>query len=326
MSFSRIMKLSPYLIKLRKKGQKEFLKFDEIPISKYDDVEEHTTHFKNIIKDFLENNENDILDEINKTITVKKIVEKNPEPEIYGIIKSGEFGLPADFYNVETRIYKNNARESADSELFPFFYHFYSPSGKDQCILILQSFSTNGIKSVLHNALNLYLEQKFYKDNFKLSMTPIVSKDALEKIQNSSELLNLRLIRHDMPKNPADRVKKRKIDKIGNPDEIIEEHIFYPRPRKKLHKEGIVDLVKGALSNNENKYYEVLGEKYDEMKVLTKNRRSKTLAVFGPNSRCSESWVLEDSSNPSNPFPECEDILRQSNEFLVIVKNMIGDG
>ena len=328
------MKLIPYTVTIRKKGSSDLFKFNEIEVSSYDDSKKEPladkekskkTDILDIIKEFLGSNETEIYDDINKTITVEKYKPDLIKREIYGIIKSGEYGIPADFLNVTTKKVENEARKPEHSEIFPFFFHFHLPSDKETGILLLQTFGNQGIKTVLYKCLNEYLQEKFYKDNLIIDINPFLTKDALEKIKKADKLVKLRLLRKDMPKNKIDRIKDAKFgkNKIGSHKDVIEERVFYAKPFRKLSKDGIVDIITNAVSNNETSHYEVFGEQYSEMKVLTEIEGSQNVVEFGPIDKVRESLLLNKKNEPFLGFPECEYILTKSKAYLNHLKDIM---
>lgn len=315
-------KLIPYTVAIkRKRSKKDYFKLDAIGEKKID--------FFDLFIDFLEDKEHRVLKEIQKTLSIyKKDVDGR---EIYGVIKSGEYNILADFYDINEGELKEEARTLSDSEVYPFFFLFSIPRNSEKGILILQSFGIYAIKSVLERAINSFLDEdkdsnkyehrelEKYEEfkNITVEIRPLISEKLLDQLKTANAVYNIKLIRHKVPVNSARRLwnaKKGMKQLIGNPEEIEEIHTFKVKSKKKnLNKENFID----ALSSVKKKYGEIFEEKYDEIRIVVDINGAEQSLIFGTENKYREIFPLDDKKVVlENGFPEYNYLKKTAEGYL----------
>ncbi len=296
----------------------------EVP-AQLDNIDGQGTDLFKIIDSFLSSiKDAKTLEDLKKTISLEtydKLYgdDKHKERYIHGIIKSGEYGLAADFVDVETcKPVPDVRREINYSEVYPFFFYFYLPRGSTKGILILQIFDVYGIKTILHKSINEYIKIVISQD-LNLVMYPLVSKDLVDKI-NKNRVLEVKFIRYDVPKDPADKVHN------GKPEELIEERSFKIRRNRSIKvTQSLKDLIKSVTQNRETPYYAILDETYDAIKIIIDEDGSRKTLTFSDSQKAREYMPLniEDISIVDG-FPVHKDLLKNANIYLNHIKNQIG--
>jgi len=250
-----------------------------------------------------------------KTISIERSELLNRD--IYGIIKSGEYGLSADFYNVEKKTSKPDARDINDSEVFPFFFHFRIPENSTDGMVIFQTVRTFGVTVALQKHLNEFLEGYKYSIVFQR----IFSKN-FSDIINSSRLVELELIKKIVPKDTAEKIHK------GEFKELHEKRTFSVARNKTLI---LTEYIEEKLGNKDAVYYEILGEKYDFAKAVIKQKGSSRTISFGMGEgKIGEEWILDPEVPKEKGHPtftalyeiskECMDILNREIDEISEVK------
>jgi len=290
-----------------------------------DNIDEQGTDFFNILDSFLSSiKDAKNLKDLKKTISLdnyEKLYGDDGTTERYmhGIIKSGEYGLAADFVDVETcKPVPDVKREINYSEVYPFFFYFYLPRSSTKGILILQVFDIYGIKTILHKSLNEYIKTHISQE-LNLVIYPLVSKDLLEKL-DTNRVLEVKFIRYNVPKDPADIVHN------GNPEELIEERSFKIRRQKGINvTQTIKDVIKAVTTNRETTYYGILDEKYDAIKIIIDEDGARRTLTFAETQKAREYMPLNiENISIIEGFPLHKDILKNANIYLNHIKNQIG--
>lgn len=302
-----------------------------------DKIGEKKIDFFDIFKKFLDDEEHRVLTNLKKTLSVCNV--ESDGREIYGVFKSGEYDISADFLDVKNGNLKENARKLNDSEVYPYFFLIKLPKNFEKGILILQSFSIHAIKTVLENAINSFFEDAYdsyikvhgkpkTKDeeleklnelkNYVVDIKPLVSEKLLERLKESEGVYEIKLIRNKLPKNSAKRLwnaKKGLKQMIGDP-ENIKQVITYSVKNKKsgfLDKGNIVD----ALSNVKTTYAEIFEEHYDEISIVVDIDGSEHSIFFGSKNRYNEVLPLDEEKIViENGFPEYTYIKQTAKGYL----------
>lgn len=290
--------LMPYKIRVRRQNQKDYLILDNLNGQSLDTLD--------LLHDFLTRMKRNpyIGRDDQKTLSVEKI---NPDGRLlYGIIKSGEFGMKLDFLDTETGRIEPEARKEKHSEPLPFFFAIHILPGKDMGLLILQVFKGLGIKSVLEDLLNTYFKSK----GFSISLNPMFSQDLLEELRQG-RLVKFRLRKVAVARDPADRIHE------GSRDDIEQELVIGAKVGKQIQLSGnIIETLREMLSDQEVRYFEILDEQYDQAKaVIEKDEQTKTL-TFGPDNKMRESMPLTNIPNLEGGFPSYSFLLEKAKAYL----------
>lgn len=287
-------KLIPYSVRVTKTRTSDPLTLGNLNNSGKD--------FFNILAKFLDKSKNtNVLDDMKKTLSVSNYSKANRD--LYGLIKSGEYGLTADFFDTQNKTVTPLARKEKHSELYPFFFHFHLPKDLNEGKLIIQSFGVHGTQSVLQKTINDHLRPMEYAVDFH----PLVSKNLLDQVERS-RMVELRLIKKRVPKDVADKVYK------GPVEDIIEERVYKVKRNGTLR---ITETLRDALENHDTQYYEILGENYDEVKTIVKNSGSSMTLTFSKhNSKFREAMVLERDIRTENGHPAYDELLKISKQYM----------
>ncbi|MFA5253307.1 MAG: hypothetical protein WC367_01390 [Methanoregula sp.] len=325
-------KLIPYTVRISKIGTpNEFLRLDDLNGEKARAIENrrrdnlnnsgqsvfspeeierfHQNDIYYILQNYLETrNQHTVFDEDKKTISFDSSIIENRE--IFGIIKSGEYGYGADFYNVDEGTYTLNARTVSDSEVYPFFFHFYLPEDSNEGKIILQVFGVYGISTVFQREINQFLEHL----NYSISFNRMVTRDFLDEM-DSSRLIEIRLIKRSVPRDVADQIHN------GVSQDLTEERVFKVQRKKCLNP---APLLRQALENRNIDQYEILNEKYSEIKaVVTHNGSRRTITFGGADVSMGEEWILaEDTPLQRSGHPRFISLLSNSREYLAILNGI----
>lgn len=285
-------------------------------------IGENEIDFFNLFKEFLHDEEHIILNEDKKTLSISKKENDDSVREFCGEFKSGVYAISADFLNIEDEDDLNleeNARTINDSEVYPFFFLLSLPNNFEKGILILQTYSTHRIKTVVEKALNSFVQkydsvethenlEKYeeFKD-YLIEIKPLVSKKMLERLRQSDAVYEIKLINYKIPANSAKRLhnaNKKEMQLIGNPENIKETHTFTLKSKKKdlFYKENISD----ALKNVKNTFGEIFEDKYDEFRIVVEIDGAEHSLIFGTRNEFKEALPLPENKIvfANNGFPE----------------------
>ena len=295
-------KLVPYTVRVKQKQTD-----DALPLNNIDGG--GNGYLENLQKYLQEAQETQVLKKPQKTISVDgfEVSQRN----VHGIVKSGEYGVAADFVDIETLEDIPHAREEKHSETLPFFFLFHIPDDTTRGTLILQMFKVHGIKTILEDTLNEY----FSEYGLVIEFNRLISQALLEQLEEN-RLVEFRLIRYDVPMDPAEKIHN------GSPEELIEERVFRVKRNKKLN---LRESIKTLLSEKKTNYYEVLDERYDEIKVLIEKDGSKTTLTFGIDDKFRESMPLDGSIPMVGGFPSHDYLLKKAEDYLGHLNENFGE-
>lgn len=295
-------KLVPFIVRVKQKNTNE-------PVH-LNNMDGQNTDFLGVLNQCFQGTQStQVLQDNQKTISVEQVNFSGRD--VYGIAKSGEYGIEADFFDTETHQVIPHARRSVHSETFPFFFYFHIPTGLERGILILQMFKVYGIKTVLEKTINEYLDSL----EFNMELNRLISQTLLEQLEQS-RLVELQLIRYDVPRDIADQVHD------GSPDEIFEKRSFHVNSKKEIN---LTDAIKRLLSDRETTYYEVLGEQYDEIKAIIEKGGSKITLTFGDHGIYREFMSLEGDIPLENGFPTYNYLLETTRGYLEHLRASLGE-
>jgi len=126
--------------------------------------------------------------------------------EVYGIIKTGPYGLTSEGRDVRTNTvaYKKLAHHA---DLMPFYFHFDLPAGRDKGILALQRTGIFSIHGALSGFLGKELKKRF--PDFLLFLNLVADKQVIEQyVKDDSELTEIHFLQHQLSTDIADALKK----------------------------------------------------------------------------------------------------------------------
>jgi len=294
-------KLVPYVVRLQQTRTK-----NPVPLH---NIDGHGMDFLHVLQQYLQDiQQTKVLQKPRKTISVEKMVSESRD--VFGVLKSGEYGIEADFHDVDSGQIIPRARKERHSEVLPFFFHFHLPRGM-KGLLILQMFKALGVKTNLQRTLNEHLKPM----GIHVELNRLISQNLLEQIEKS-RLVELRLIRYDVPMDIADKVHN------GDAEEIIEERVYRVKRNKNL---SLPQAIKDLLSDRQTAYYEILDEKYNEIKAIIQKGRSKITLTFGENDIFREFMALDEEDMPlDRGYPTYDYLKVKSKDYLEHLQEHLG--
>lgn len=310
-------KLTPYIVRVRKKNSIESLQLSNISFNNDDDND-----LIDVLDDFLEE-DNFIKNEgLKKTLCIGPNTKE--DRSIYGIIRYGEWGYGADFVNITSEERTTDARTESDSEDYPFFFYFRIPSGKNYGILVLQTFGILKIKTTLENSFAEYIQELSDYD-LTTKFHPIVSRDLLEKLETASRIQAVEFIRHDVPTDPFTRHHNNTNERAIQRNEISESRVYAAKRNKSYNRNGLINFLRRFI-DTESEYFEIQNETYNQIKVRADFKGSKSTLTLGSTNKIREFYVIPEDIPKEKGFPKEESLLTLTKDYVDgIISKLEGD-
>jgi len=302
-------KLVPYVVRVKNKDSKEYIRLDRIPTIKGD------IDFVNIFNDLLKSYKRSVYipPKEKKTFFVEDFNFSKQQRLIHGIIKSGEYGYETDFYDVKQNIHIPRARKEEHSEEIPFFFMFHSPIVKnpDRGFLILQKFKNFGIKYILTKACQEYIQK--LDNSLNVEIHPLINPKLIKKVESLGRIIELKFIKREIPKDVADKIL------IENYEDVYEERSFKIKRNKDIKFKEIENIF-SKLRNVKYPYFEIENEKYDKVKVVIEKGKTRRTVYLEDLPRFRESLPLDEKKLIlERGFPIHKSILKEALEYLNIM-------
>jgi len=126
--------------------------------------------------------------------------------QVYGIIKTGAYGLSSDLRDMRSNTLAYLKRPY-HADMMPFYFHFDLPRGRDKGILALQRTGMYGIHSPLSGVLTKGIKKQF--PDLILALNLVASKEVIEQyVGKDSELTEIHFLRHELSPDIADAIRK----------------------------------------------------------------------------------------------------------------------
>ena len=310
------VKLIPYYVRIKEKYLDKYLDITQI------ETDDGKKSLLNIIHELCVNCEKNVYlrDAEKKTLFIDNTALDLESQRISAMIKSGEYGFETDFYDTIQMKHIPSARKKEHSEEKPFFFLFsmLTASNSDRGILILQTFKQFGVKYIFENALRE--EIKKIDDNLLIEINPIINSRLLDEIQKNDRIVELRLIKKQIPKDIGDK------NLIDNYEDVKEERSFKVKKNKDIKFKAVKDKICESLKNIEYPYLEVEGEKYDEVKiVLETGKAQKTISLKAIPEFRESMPLIDDELQFSRGFPTKDSILPWAIEYVNGIKIKINE-
>lgn len=298
-------KLVPYSIRIRKKDSNKSLDLNNIPINQ--GVIDMFAIFKELCTSYTTNTYNRTRER--RTLCVIDHKSIKLQKVISGTIKSGEYGYETDFYDTKAGKRIQSARKEEHSEEWPFFFLFHLPKkNRDIGFLILEKFKQYGIKCILAKAISEILGK--YSSELIIEINPLLNTKLLESLASTDKLIEIKFIKKAVPKDVADK------NLIKNYEDIHEERSFKIKRNRGLLLKVKDDIVK-AIKNIDYPYSEIKGEKYDEVKLITKKEGTTSTISIQDIPRFRECMPLKlKNSDLERGFPKEEFLQKKSKEYV----------
>ncbi|MDG3547444.1 hypothetical protein [Methanobacterium formicicum] len=307
-------KLTPYIIRIRQKRSTEFLILDDLDITNESSSGDSGIDLFDVLKNFFETNDKIIDEDLKKTLYINDDQIEYEERSIFGTIRSGEYGYNADFLNINTLDRVQDARTEDDSEDYPFVFFLNIPRNKNYGILILQTFKTIRIKTILEKALIEHIGGVSDYD-LTIKFNPLISSDLLEKLENASKVIDVEFVRHDVPRDPFERYHNTQNEDGMNREELTERRIFTPKRNKNINVDGLKSFLR-TIQNRDIEYFEILGENYDEIKIQVDINGSRTTLTMGTFNKIRESLPLPTDFPLDKGFPRYTNLITLMRRYI----------
>jgi len=320
-------KLIPYVVRVTKQGENDYLRIDDLKgekdrliaekkqIAKSDKIIWSKEELERLQKADLfyilqkclaQKGRIKVFEDNKKTISIDKIEIENRD--LYGIIKSGEYGIGADFYDTLVKKITPNARKETDSEIYPFFFHFHIPESMYEGKVILQTLGVYGITTVLQRFLNECLDSSGYT----VSFNQLISGDVFSQMEDV-RIKEIQFIRKNVPKDITEKFYR------GAPEDVREKRIYTVANRKNF---VLSDFFKELVWEPKTPYYEILGERFSEVKaIITQSGSRRTLTFGAGEETVREELVLPPDIPQRNGHPIYSALLKESKEYMIPLTN-----
>lgn len=239
----------------------------------------------------------------------EKITADNNKKRIFGFIKSGDYGLTTDFWDIEKKKRKRKARKSKHSEEIPFFFLFQQKSDKS-AHLILMNYHQYGVKYSFTNKFNEYLA-KNTKGAYS-QINPLISDKLIKKLLTSSKISKIILRKKELPKDIADKIR------IENPKEVSETIFLSAKKEGGIQFKGhdIIEEIKKRTWNYTESYYEIAGQQFEDISIVLDNQSQSTISLNKMEAK--EKWVLKSAEEnlENTGFPKKKYLLEEAEKYL----------
>ena len=191
---------------------------------------------------------------------------------LYGRVKTGEYGIESELVDYETGNVSHN-RTANEADVMPFGFSILIPAGEiNSAIIILQSVSNLGMKTVLHKQLMQCIKE--VDNEFKFEMGTIVPRAYLDRFFNHGVLKKIRLISYTIPDDDSEKYGINRGFTGASREIIIKKPIgFLENKRRELTE----------WRNGSRRYDQVVqidGFEYDDLKLeFATGRTSKTISL-----------------------------------------------
>lgn len=237
--------------------------------------------FIEIVKQFVEDNKANYADDkrLEKVFKCDDCLEGIVEDEgrgvfkyIYGIVKTGEYGVVSEIIDIETgRTEYNKGTNHAD--VLPFYYFIAVPANRtNRGIVILQSIGRYGIKTIFEKRLQEHVKK--INEHIKLIIGTIVPIEYVNRYIERGILRKIRMIKYDVPNDLSERIG------INSGVETTYEERIIHRPVGFINRKS--ELIKECLRGQRmcNTIIQIEGFDYDSLKLEFKlGNTSKTISL-----------------------------------------------
>lgn len=254
-------RLLPYWIRVRERGEPESywdlsnLKRSHASFSDRDSVADI---LYTLCEEYQTQTETD--DDKRRTFTIDKLARDGEIIEAE--IRTGEYGITADFYDIEKGQRIPNARGENHAEEFPFRLFFCTlASQPDRAMLVLEIFQNRSVRGLLEERLENALTREY--GNAYLEIQPAMDDRVDEMLNDADRFIELNLQgREELRAVDGYASDGGEVDGIDDGEELRREYVFKPERGESI-KQRIINAVA-------EKDFELVGiedESYDDAKV-----------------------------------------------------------
>lgn len=122
---------------------------------------------------------------------------------LYGRVKTGNYGIESELFNIHSSdIYQ---RKSEEADLLPFGFCIAVPSGEiEKGVILLQNIGNMGMKMALQKKIQECFSQ--LGEDYNVIWGQILPKTYLDKFFKKGVLQKIRMIRYEIPEDVSERI------------------------------------------------------------------------------------------------------------------------
>lgn len=254
-------RLLPYWVQVRERNKPgsywnlSNLKQSQASFSSYDSVAE-------IIYDLCDayQTQTEMDEDQQRTFTIEQLARD--EAIIEAEIRTGEYGITADFYDIEEEKRILNARDENHAEEFPFrMFYCTLASRPNTGLLILEIFQNRSVRSLLEERLENALTREY--GNAYLEIQPAMDDRVDEMLDNADRFIELNLQGREKLRSVDDYATDGgDVDGVDDGDQVRKEYVFKPERGESLRQRAI-----NAVAEKDFELIGIEDEDYDDAKV-----------------------------------------------------------
>lgn len=254
-------RLLPYWIRVRERNKPgsywdlSNLKQSQASFSNHDSVAEI---LYNLCESYTTQTETD--DDQRRTFTIEKLARDGEIVEAE--IRTGEYGITADFYDIEEGKRIPNARDENHAEEFPFRMFYCTLASKpDTGLLILEIFQNRSVRSLLEERFENALVTEY--GNAYLEIDPAMDDRVAEMLDSADRFIELTLQGREKLRAVDDYATDGgDVDGVEDGDKVRKEYVFKPERGESLRRRAI-----NAVAEKEFELIGIEDENYEDAKV-----------------------------------------------------------
>lgn len=250
--------------------------------------------------------------------TVKNEQNQEKYTALYGRVKTGEYGIESELFDYETGNVSHN-RTTNEADVMPFGFSILIPAGEvNSAIIILQSISNLGMKTVLHKQMLQCIKE--VDNELKFEMGTIVPRAYLDRFFNYGVLKKIRLISYNIPDDDSERYGVNRGTTEASREIIIKKPIgFLENKRREL-----AEWRNGA--RRYDQVVQIAGFEYDDLKLeFATGRTSKTISLRNVD-KLIVTEDITDVVDIAGGHPEFSSLcssMKETGEFYLIAKGLL---
>jgi hypothetical protein len=265
---SSTIQLSTYVLQFKDRETGEFIELNNIL----------GNDFLDLFQEYLDDRSSEAHDDEERQQLLRcDQYERADDRTIAGIFESGEYGFAADLYNVVNQATAYH-REPSDAELLPFYFLVSVPDNEQRAVLVLQRFRQYGVRSAMWSDLVDYMQS--YRQDFVISLEPLVPAGVVEQIQESEDIKSVRFIKFSLPSDIADELDPE--HQLEEEDGVLELTVKANRGSHLPAITKVTDWLRGGRELGE--VIQLQGVEYDQVKVqvdIAGKTRTVDISDFG---------------------------------------------
>lgn len=253
-----VHKLVPYWVRLREKGDTdEFWDLTEInehessfPVDNLSDL------FNEFCEDWLD--DTDVDEENQRTFTVRH--KERDGNTIEGVMKSGDYGINADFWDIEEHDRIEDAREANHAQEIPYYFLFHIlDEDCTRAILIVRKFKNKGIKTRISERLKPRITENAPGSAY-IDINPHYNHNVEQKLADSEEVKSVKLRGRKTVSSIEDYAEEQGVE--GQNMTVNTEYTLRPTDNPQMFRDLVTGLIPGNEDEKPYDYGEILNEDF----------------------------------------------------------------